>query len=125
MNKQWMCYFVALIILSGCVDATHPTNDVTKNKASTDDSLFSDSECINNFNVLRKVDPDKFMLYQKQFTEINKSYDFYDKTSTILDKDHKELIAMEANSKLHLICARVKNAAYAGIEKKMYAISQL
>ncbi|MBJ8872715.1 hypothetical protein I5421_22000 [Citrobacter braakii] len=125
MKKKWIFFAGVFVLLSGCAQTTNSTKNVTQNKGATSNSLFSDRECINNFNVLQKVDPDKFMLYQKQFAEINKSYDFFDKNAMIMDKDPKELMSMEANSKLHLICSRVKNAAYAGIEKKMYAISQL
>lgn len=84
----------------------------------TETTLQSGRECINNFTILQKVDSEQFAVYRKQFDAINKTYEFYSQNAAIMDKDQKQLITMESNSKLNLICARVKNAAYAGVEKK-------
>lgn len=123
MNKALFVCILLLPLLNGCnAKAQHQSNNTS---AVTKPSEKSDNDCVNNFAVLKKVDPEQYSIYQKQFYEVNKSYEFFIQNSAIMDKDPKELITIESNSKLHLICSRVKNAAYASIEKQMHYISQL
>lgn len=121
MDKTIARLFVILPLLTlmGC---TAPKSEL-KDKAST--VLTSEQSCINEFKALRNIDPVAYNVYQAQFSTLNATYDVYRKNEAQINKDSKEILGIELNNKLKLICARVKGASFKSMEKRSVEINNL
>ncbi|MEX3019198.1 hypothetical protein AB4K05_06330 [Kluyvera sp. STS39-E] len=82
-------------------------------------------QCVDNFDLLRKLNYDAFNLYKTQFDEINRNYDYYKNNQLLMENDPKELITFTLNDKLNMICERVKSQTFVEIRKKMQAVSKI
>lgn len=114
--------------VSPAASSPSPSYGVSPVNTTPDTSLsrtVTTSQCAKDFAVLKKLNTDLFLVYQGQFDEINKSYRFYETNTGLLSKDPKELINVELNSKLDLVCSRVKNTVYDIIQKKIKIISDM
>lgn len=81
--------------------------------------------CLSEFTALKSLDKASYDLYSKQFAEINKSYATYKSQGDKLNKDAKEILGLEIDSKLQLICARVKNSAFRSMQDRSLELNKL
>ncbi|QLK62114.1 hypothetical protein GE278_15630 [Enterobacteriaceae bacterium Kacie_13] len=81
--------------------------------------------CNKEFVALGKLDPNAYALYTKQFAEINKSYATFKAQGDNLNKDAKEVLGLEIDAKLQLVCARVKNSAFQNMQKRSVELNAL
>jgi len=122
--KKYLLILSVPVLLAGCGTSSVKPNRVAE-RAPISGAHTANNRCVDDFAVLKEVNPAKFKTYQGQFNSINLNYEFYKNNAARMDKDQKELMTMELNSKLHLVCARVKNADYSEIQKKINLVSAL
>lgn len=110
---------VSLSQLTGCVSS--------KNKMVSAETTIADnsSACMNEFNALKQVAPETYQYYLSQFTEVNKSYQVYKQNAGMMNKDAKEVLGMELDSKIKLICARVQSAAFQNMAKRAQDVNKI
>lgn len=82
-------------------------------KKSTND------QCVNNFAVVKKLNTNDFGTFRGQFDQINGMYSFLEQNRNILGDDPKQLISLELDSKLKMVCARVRNSAFNEVQAKV------
>lgn len=116
-------FYIALVVslsqLTGCTSRNH-------NTASAETTLAdSSAACLNEFNGLKQIAPETYQFYLSQFTELNKSYQVYKQNAGMMNKDAKEVLGMELDSKLKLICARVQSAAFQNMAKRAQDVNKL
>lgn len=118
---------LSVSVLSGCSMQHAAKTDPVVVSANSANGVngAKDQLCVNDFAVLKSVNPASFAVYRKQFEDINNAYAFYQKDVAILGKDPKELLGMGLSTKLHLVCSRVKYAVYTEIQKKLEPIYDL
>ncbi|CNH41490.1 Uncharacterised protein [Yersinia kristensenii] len=88
-------------------------------KKSTND------QCINNFSMVKKLNANEFGVFRGQFDKINDMYAFLEQNRNILDDDPKQLISLELDSKLKMVCARVRNTAFNEVQSKVNYLSRI
>lgn len=93
----------ACFLMSGCAKNIP---DVVKNPPQ------GQMSCYQNINALKVLDKKSFDVYKKQFDKINELYVFYNKQKSQLDSESAEIIKLEVNSKLMVVCSRVRNAVF-------------
>jgi len=81
--------------------------------------------CNKEFVALGKLDPNAYALYARQFAEINKSYATFKAQGDNLNKDAKEVLGLEIDTKLQLVCARVKNSAFKNMQNRSVELNAL
>ena len=91
---------------------------VLKNKTES-------KQCVDNFDLLRKLNYDAFNVYKAQFDQINLNYDYFKGNQSLMEADPKELITITLNDKLNMICERVKSQTFVEIRKKMQTVSKI
>lgn len=119
MNKNRVSVLILLpfLTLLGC---TAPKSEIKGKVASA-----SEQSCINEFKALKNIDPASYEIYQQQFSKVNQAYEVYRTNSLNVNKDSKEILGMQLNNKLKLICARVKDASFKNMEKRSQEINSL
>jgi hypothetical protein len=85
----------------------------------------SEQSCVNEFKALKNIDPTSYDIYQQQFSKVNQAYEVYRTNSPNINKDSKDILGMELNNKIKLICARVKDASFKNMEKRSQEINKL
>jgi len=115
--------FCAASMLTACSPnnkkgSTIANSSVLKNKTES-------KQCVDNFDLLRKLNYDVFTTYKTQFDQINNNYDYYRVNQNLMEADPKELITMTLNDKLNMICERVKSQTFVEIRKKMQTVSKI
>lgn len=116
MKKIIILVICCLGILSGCVNKSLPVQQQPKPGTQA---------CLKEFTALGKLDPDAYSKYSKQFAELNKSYATFKSEGDNLNKDAKEVLGLELDAKLQLVCARVKNAAFHSMQNRSIALKNL
>ncbi|MFW5402783.1 hypothetical protein V2A85_24400 [Yersinia sp. 1252 StPb PI] len=119
---------VAIVILmvstflGGCA-----TKDKTESEKKTATIIKNNTsnQCVNDFSVLKKLNTDEFGVFRGQFEQINHMYAFLDQNRNILDDDPKQLISLELNSKLKMVCARVRHTTFNEVQRKVNVIAKL
>ncbi|MFT2793518.1 hypothetical protein ACMV5I_26135 [Serratia sp. T13T92] len=70
---------------------------------------------MDDFSVLKTMKDTTFNNYRSQFDALNDSHQIYQLTAPKLDKDQKELFSMALDSKLVVLCARVKYSSFTNV----------
>ncbi|TKV10296.1 hypothetical protein FDX19_11555 [Citrobacter sp. wls619] len=91
-------------LMSGCAKKNIP--DVVKNPPQGQVS------CYQSITTLKVLDKKSFDVYKKQFDKINELYVVYNKQKSQLDSESAEIIKLEVNNKLMVVCSRVRNAVF-------------
>ncbi len=122
MNKPCLMSLtlIALIALTAC---STKNNVATIKEVSVNKS--SNNTCVNEFKALQRLSPHDFDLYQKQFNQLTKSYDVYKINKGLINKDAQEILNIELDSKLKLICARVKGAAFKSMDERSQEVNKI
>lgn len=68
--------------------------------------------CYQSITTLKVLDKKSFDVYKKQFDKINELYVVYNKQKSQLDSESAEIIKLEVNNKLMVVCSRVRNAVF-------------
>lgn len=107
----------ASVLLSGCANVSKGTQsgNIAENR----------TECLNEFKTLSQIDPPTFTLYQGQFAKLNDAYDVYKKNGGQINKDARDMLGMELDAKLNVVCARVKSATFQNMAKRAKEIDSL
>lgn len=113
---------MASAVLGGCstkakVDSEQQTAAIIKK--STND------QCVNDFSMVKKMNANEFSVFRGQFDKINDMYAFLEQNRNILDNDPKQLISLELDSKLKMVCARVRNTAFNEVQNKVNHLSRI
>jgi hypothetical protein len=111
-------------LISACSTLQAKKDPATANSSALS-TKAEGKQCVDNFDLLRKLNYDAFNLYKAQFDEINKNYDYYKNNQLLMESDPKELIAFTLNDKLTMVCERVKSQTFVEIRKKMQAVSKI
>ncbi|QHB32692.1 hypothetical protein F0T03_11250 [Yersinia canariae] len=122
MKAVAIAILVASAVLGGCstkakVDSEQQTAAIIKK--STND------QCVNNFSMVKKLNENEFGVFRGQFDKINDMYAFLEQNRNILDNDPKQLISLELDSKLKMVCARVRNTAFNEVQNKVNYLSRI
>ncbi|MDH2898062.1 hypothetical protein ACP3TB_08065 [Rahnella variigena] len=122
MNKpcSMSLTLIALIALSACSTKNNvPTiKDTSVNKGTN-------NTCVNEFKALQRLSPHDFDIYQQQFNQLTKSYDVYKTNKGLINKDAQEILNIELDSKLKLICARVKGATFKSMDERSQEVNKI
>lgn len=105
------------VLLSGCAGSSSvtKTGNIAENKA----------ECLNEFKTLSRIDPPSFAYYQSQFATLNDAYAVYKKNAGQMNKDARDMLGMELDAKLKVVCARVKSATFQNMDKRAKDLNSL
>ncbi|MGE4802932.1 hypothetical protein AB8989_21545 [Yersinia hibernica] len=122
MKAVAIAILMASAVLGGCstkakVDSEQQTAAIIKK--STND------QCVNNFSMVKKLNTNEFGVFRGQFDKINDMYAFLEQNRNILDNDPKQLISLELDSKLKMVCARVRNTAFNEVQNKVNYLSRI
>ncbi|AHM73839.1 hypothetical protein [Yersinia hibernica] len=122
MKAVAIAILMASAVLGGCstkakVDSEQQTAAIIKK--STND------QCVNNFSMVKKLNTNEFGVFRGQFDKINDMYAFLEQNRNILDSDPKQLISLELDSKLKMVCARVRNTAFNEVQNKVNYLSRI
>ncbi|MDA5523147.1 hypothetical protein [Yersinia kristensenii] len=122
MKSVAIVILMASVVLGGCstkakVDSEQQTAAIIKK--STND------QCVNNFSMVKKLNANEFGVFRGQFDKINDMYAFLEQNRNILDNDPKQLISLELDSKLKMVCARVRNTAFNEVQSKVNYLSRI
>ncbi|MFT2793951.1 hypothetical protein ACMV5I_28620 [Serratia sp. T13T92] len=124
MMKRFYFFAGLIVLLSGCTyNKTMPSSEPTNVQKSVVQT--QDLRCVNDFFVLKTIADAPYKNYRTQFDLLSNSYQLYQLTVPKLDKDQKELFSMALDSKLVVLCARVKYSSFTnvnGIVKKIEAL---
>ncbi|PKE31872.1 hypothetical protein CWS43_07475 [Rahnella sp. AA] len=116
MKKLFILFVCCFGFLSGCANKSLPIQQQSKPGSQA---------CLKEFTALGKLDPAAYLMYSKQFAELNKSYATFKSEGDNLNKDAKEVLGLELDAKLQLVCARVKNAAFHSMQNRSIALNNL
>lgn len=116
--------FLSALLITGCQSRNNIPKQVrvTNNLAKT---LTPRAQCVNNFELLKGLNENKYEEFKKQFDKLNASYMYYAANNNILDRDPKEIIPLELDGKLNTVCTRVKNEVYLEVQKRMSKINDI
>ncbi len=109
-------------VLGGC--STKAKTESEKQTAAIIKKSTND-QCVNNFAVIKKLNANEFGVFRGQFEQINGMYSFLEQNRNILDNDPKQLISLELDSKLKMVCARVRNTAFNEVQAKVNHLSMI
>lgn len=118
MNKRYSLLALCLMVFAsvGCSNKMLPVQEQAQPGRDA---------CNKEFVALGKLDPNAYALYAKQFAEINKSYATFKAQGDKVNKDAKEVLGLEIDTKLQLICARVKSSAFKNMKKRSVELNAL
>ncbi|WP_229905980.1 hypothetical protein [Rahnella laticis] len=121
MNRLKLAAFplATIIILTGCVNKVDPA------KNNTPIAQREGVTCINEFKALQRLSPSDFAVYQAQFTQLTNAYDVYRTNGGTINKDSQEILNIELQSKLKMICARVKGAVFKNMDERSQEINKI
>lgn len=127
-NKAVLTLVLSSLLVACSTPAPKP-NEVKAEISPTNAQIKAEKaegkQCVDNFDLLKKLNYDAFTLYRKQFDNINASHNYYRDNEILMEHDPKELITLTLNDKLNMICDRVKSQTFVEIRKKMVAISKI
>ncbi|MFS9381069.1 hypothetical protein QNN88_10270 [Citrobacter sp. ANG330] len=82
-------------------------------------------QCVDNFELLKKLNYDSFLKFRNEFDVVNHSYDYYKSNEVLMENDPREQMTLTLNDKLNMICDRVKSETFNEIRKKMKTVSTI
>lgn len=82
-------------------------------------------QCYQMFTALKSLDNASFKKYQQQFSVINNNYAIYKKNQTLIDGNSAEIIKLELNDKVDIVCARVRSAVFANMSRRANELNKL
>lgn len=99
----------------------------TKSPEHLSSSLGKDNEvqCYQIFTALKALDNASFIKFQKQFSVINNNYAVYKKNQPLIDGNSAEIIKLELNNKVDIVCARVRSAVFASMSRRAHELNKL
>lgn len=109
----------AVMILTGCVNKVDPA------KNNTAIAQREGVTCINEFKALQRLSPNDFAIYQTQFTQLTNAYDVYRRNNGSINKDSQEILNIELQSKIKMICARVKGAVFKNMDERSQELNKI
>lgn len=74
---------------------------------------------------LKSLDNASFKKFQYQFSVINNNYAIYKKNQGIIEGNSAEIIKLELNDKVDIVCVRVRSAVFATISKRANELNKL
>lgn len=108
-----------VLLLSGCTKSTFSrTTPGTQQKPG-------EQQCYQMFSALKTLDNASFKRFQQQFSIINHNYEVYKKNQALIDNDSAEIIKLELNEKVDVVCARVRSAVFASMAKRASDLNKL
>ncbi|CNI82246.1 MULTISPECIES: hypothetical protein [Yersinia] len=122
MKAVAIVVLMASAVLGGC--STQAKVDSEKQTAAIIKKSTND-QCVNNFSMVKKLNTNEFGVFRGQFDQINDMYAFLEQNRNILDNDPKQLISLELDSKLKMVCARVRNTAFNEVQNKVNYLSRI
>lgn len=84
-----------------------------------------DAQCYQMFTALKSLDNASFKKYQQQFSVINNNYAIYKKNQSLIDGNSAEIIKLELNDKVDIVCARVRSAVFANMSRRANELNKL
>ncbi|PVZ79425.1 hypothetical protein C9426_33690 [Serratia sp. S1B] len=120
MKVVTIAILMVSMILGGC--STKAKMESEKQTAAIIKKSAND-QCVNNFAVVKKLNTNDFGTFRGQFDQINGMYSFLEQNRNILGDDPKQLISLELDSKLKMVCARVRNSAFNEVQAKVNHLS--
>ena len=111
--------FVLPFTLAGCVKTTVPS--VVKDAPQKQQT----QQCYELLTALKGLDNSAFETYKQQFNTINKSYEVYKRNRPIIDKNSAEIMKTEIDSKIEVVCSRVRSAVFTNMSSRANALKQL
>lgn len=85
----------------------------------------SEVQCYQMFTALKSLDNASFKKYQQQFSIINNNYAIYKKNQSLIDGNSSEIIRLELNNKVDIVCARVRSAVFANMSRRANELNKL
>lgn len=111
-----------LFLLIGC---SHKNTTQAESAKIKSGSEAKDIRCVNDFYVLKAMQDATYENYRSQFDSLNGNYRLYQSTAAKMDKDQKELFSMALDSKLVVLCARVKYSSFINVKSIVKDIDSL
>lgn len=114
-----LCLILFSFSLIGC------TKQNTKDTQQSQQGKGKELQCYQMFSALQSLDAGTFKTYQKQFSIINNSYEIYKKNQSLIDSNAAEIISLELNNKIEVVCARVRSAVFTSMSKRANELNKL
>ena len=114
-----VCLYVFALFLTGCTTSKSPIiGQNIQNKQK-------EQQCFQMFSALKTLDNKTFKLYQHQFSVINENYEIYKKNQSLIDGNSAEIMRIELNNKVDVVCARVRSAMFSSMSKRANELNKL
>lgn len=84
-----------------------------------------ETQCYQMFTALKLLDNASFKKFQHQFSVINNNYAIYKKNQSFIEGNSAEIIKLELNDKVDVVCARVRSAVFANMSKRENELNKL
>ena len=107
----------ATVLLSACAQPGK--------EAAVQNTSGNNDACLKEYTALKKLNPEEFKIYEQQFKKLNESFYIFKKEGDMMNKDSKEMLALELSDKKTLICARVKSAVFKDVTKRARMINDI
>lgn len=107
----------ATVLLSACAQ--------TGKEVAVQKTSGNHEACLKEYTALKNLNPAEFEIYKQQFQKLDESYFVYKKEGDMMNKDSKEMLALELSDKKTLICARIKSAVFKDISKRARMINDI
>lgn len=131
-KKNLFSVLLAIMLLSGCAGFAKKNSNIDNQTAAVESPvnksgiLFNgiiisstNNKCIDHLNLLKKTEPVKYQKYIKDYVMIMDDIKYWNINKNIMDSDSKNLLAMALNTKLDLLCAKVKYNNFVSTKKKI------
>ncbi|SCC30173.1 hypothetical protein GA0061071_11236 [Kosakonia oryzendophytica] len=82
-------------------------------------------KCYDLLTALKGLDNATFQIYQQQFSTINKSYEVYKRNEKNIDKNSAEIMKLEIDNKINVVCSRVRSAVFTDMSRRANELNQL
>ena len=114
-----LCLILFSCVLVGCTKPRQVgTSQVAQEKQK-------ELQCYQMFTALQSLDNLTFKKYQQQFSVINNNYEVYKKNQSLIDGNSAEIIKLELNNKVDVVCARVRSAVFTSMAKRANELNKL
>lgn len=114
-----LCLIMCTCLLAGCAKPRQVgTAQVAQEKKK-------ELQCYQMFTALKSLDNPTFKKYQQQFSVINNNYEVYKKNQSLIDGNSAEIIRLELNNKVDVVCARVRSAVFTSMAKRANELNKL
>lgn len=107
------------LLLVGC------SGTRTSESLSSTSGKQKETQCYQMFTSLKSLDNASFKKFQHQFSIINNNYAIYKKNKSLIDSNSAEIIKLELNDKVDIVCARVRSAVFASMSKRANELNKL